>query len=352
MFERRARSRSRPATTCGSSATRRRRTWSWRFGGHHVSIHHVVVDGEVRASHAVLPRGGPGLVAAARPAPAAPAGRRRGPRPRPGPLARRRASGTAAVLVAGRAGRHRRRQPALASPTVTCRSRSRTSGGGASAARSGEAWRRIHERRPRSAGLRPEHLEALRLTFTAGRPRAWRPRRSAPTSRSCCGRCSTSTSAGCPTSWPTPRRRSTPATGCDALRFAWAGGIEPGQPHYYRVQGPRLLVEYDNTQRDVNHVHAVWRDPEGDFGDDVLGRHHREEHGALRRPWPWPCLPWPWPCPLAGRGGRRRRGDRLASAAVASAVRRGQAVPDGEHPLHQRACPARHHLGRLTVARG
>ena len=62
----------------------------------------------------------------------------------------------------------------------------------------------------------------------------------------------------------------------DALHFAWAGGIEAGEPHYYRIQGPRLLVEYDNTQRDVNHVHSVWRDPDGDFGDDVLARHYRE----------------------------------------------------------------------------
>jgi hypothetical protein len=63
------------------------------------------------------------------------------------------------------------------------------------------------------------------------------------------------------------------------LHFLWAGGTEPGQPHYYRVQGPRLVVEYDNTQRDVNHIHSVWRDPEGDFGADALARHYAEhEH--------------------------------------------------------------------------
>ncbi len=62
-----------------------------------------------------------------------------------------------------------------------------------------------------------------------------------------------------------------------AVHFAWAGGTAPGQPHYYRLQGPRLLVEYDNTQNDANHVHSVWRDPEGDFGFDVLA-HHRATH--------------------------------------------------------------------------
>jgi hypothetical protein len=55
----------------------------------------------------------------------------------------------------------------------------------------------------------------------------------------------------------------------DALRavhFAWAGGDAPGQPHYYRLQAPRLLIEYVNVQNRANHVHSVWRDPLGDFG--------------------------------------------------------------------------------------
>jgi len=64
----------------------------------------------------------------------------------------------------------------------------------------------------------------------------------------------------------------------DALHFAWAGPTEPGAPHYYRVQGPRLLIEWDNTQRGANHAHSVWRDPENDFGLDVLGAHRRRHH--------------------------------------------------------------------------
>ena len=47
----------------------------------------------------------------------------------------------------------------------------------------------------------------------------------------------------------------------DAVHFAWAGPTAPGQPHYYRLQGPRLLIEWDNTQRNANHAHSVWRDP-------------------------------------------------------------------------------------------
>jgi len=68
------------------------------------------------------------------------------------------------------------------------------------------------------------------------------------------------------------------------LHFLWAGGIEVGAPHYYRVQGGDLLVEYDNAQRDGNHIHTVWRDlsmePHGDFGGDPLAEHYAHQHGA------------------------------------------------------------------------
>jgi hypothetical protein len=64
----------------------------------------------------------------------------------------------------------------------------------------------------------------------------------------------------------------------DAVHLAWAGPLEPGAPHYYRVQGPRLLLEWDNTQRGANHAHSVWRDPTADFGLDVLGGHRAAHH--------------------------------------------------------------------------
>jgi len=62
--------------------------------------------------------------------------------------------------------------------------------------------------------------------------------------------------------------------GVEAIRFAWAGGGEAGEGHYYRGQGPAFVIEYDNTQNDANHVHSVWRDPAGDFGEDLLRRHY------------------------------------------------------------------------------
>lgn len=70
-----------------------------------------------------------------------------------------------------------------------------------------------------------------------------------------------------------PARRYDDDAALDAVHFAWAGSTAPGEPHYYRLQGPRLLAEWDNTQRAANHAHSVWRDPDSDFGLDLLARH-------------------------------------------------------------------------------
>jgi hypothetical protein len=64
--------------------------------------------------------------------------------------------------------------------------------------------------------------------------------------------------------------------GEDKLFFAWAGGLEPGQGHYYRLQGPSFLMEYDNTQNNANHIHTVWREFKNDFGEDLLRQHYDE----------------------------------------------------------------------------
>jgi hypothetical protein len=68
------------------------------------------------------------------------------------------------------------------------------------------------------------------------------------------------------------------AAGVENLTFAWAGPVERGKKHYYRVQGPTFLIEFDNTQNDGNHVHSVWRDFKGDFGRDLLREHIRASH--------------------------------------------------------------------------
>ena len=62
------------------------------------------------------------------------------------------------------------------------------------------------------------------------------------------------------------------------LSFAWAGSTKPGAGHYYRIQGPMLLIEYDNTQNSGNHIHSVVRDLTNDFAEDILKEHYKKEH--------------------------------------------------------------------------
>ena len=72
--------------------------------------------------------------------------------------------------------------------------------------------------------------------------------------------------------------------GFESFTFAWAGQPERGKPHYYRVQGPSFLVEFENAQvggglpGEGNHIHTVWRDPDNDFGDDLLMHHYAQDH--------------------------------------------------------------------------
>lgn len=62
------------------------------------------------------------------------------------------------------------------------------------------------------------------------------------------------------------------------IRFGWAGSEKRGKGHYYRVQGPSFLIEYDNVQDGANHIHTVWRDFDGDFGRDLLKEHYSAGH--------------------------------------------------------------------------
>lgn len=66
--------------------------------------------------------------------------------------------------------------------------------------------------------------------------------------------------------------------GIENLSFSWAGSLEPGTPNYWCIQGPVLLIEYDNTQTNANHVHTVVRDPTNDYGEDTLKKHYEKAH--------------------------------------------------------------------------
>jgi hypothetical protein len=90
------------------------------------------------------------------------------------------------------------------------------------------------------------------------------------------------------------QREKVEKSGVASIRFAWAGGTRVGEGHYYRIQGPTFVIEYDNTQNGANHVHSVWRDLEDDFGGDLLRRHYAEspDHAGER------------PAPLSSRAKR------------------------------------------------
>ncbi|MFW6195529.1 MAG: DUF3500 domain-containing protein [Chloroflexota bacterium] len=83
-----------------------------------------------------------------------------------------------------------------------------------------------------------------------------------------------------PTEVATAQWKKIEAAGLDSVTFTWMGLVERGEKHYYSVQGPRFLIEYDNTQNGGNHIHSVWRDYEGDWGEDLLHHHYQTaEHG-------------------------------------------------------------------------
>ena len=71
------------------------------------------------------------------------------------------------------------------------------------------------------------------------------------------------------------RMNSIRSAGLDGIKFTWIGGMERGDPHYYRLQGSNFLIEYDNTQNNANHIHLVWRDFAGDFGWDLIRMHYQ-----------------------------------------------------------------------------
>jgi hypothetical protein len=247
--------------------------WSWRFGGHHVSINHLVLDGEVQASTPCFLGADPASSPLLGPHPLRPLA---GVEDLGRELVRSLDAEQQAIAVVS----------PVAPTDIVGGNRPRLTEGdlplplpdiwrGHFTGEQEERLRATQRRAEAAAGLRPEHLEALRLTTTPkGLSAAALTAQQAEVLRALLG-----VYVGrLPDDLANGEAAKFAGDRLDALTFVWAGSLEPGQPHYYRIQGPRLVVEYDNTQRDVNHVHSVWRDPEGDFGDDVLAHHYRTAH--------------------------------------------------------------------------
>jgi len=245
-------------------------TWGWRFGGHHVSVNHTIIDGALVAStpcflgadpasspllgpHLLRPLAGAedlgrelvrslddGQLDRALLAPVAPADLVTGNRPhaspgdRPLPL-----SGIFRGSIPGRGDQ-----------------------------RMAAAQRAMED----ALGLLPEHVDALALT---AEPKGVRSGELSPSQRDLLRALLAVYVGRVPDELVDAEVAKFSADDVlDELAFAWAGGLHSGEPHYYRVQGPSLLAEYDNTQRGVNHIHTVYRDLTADFGGDVLAEHY------------------------------------------------------------------------------
>jgi hypothetical protein len=245
--------------------------WSWRFGGHHVSVHHLVVDGSVRASTPLFLGADPAVS------------------PLLGETELRPLGGTE---DRGRELLHSldrtQRERAIVSPVppfdlVTGNRPQVTEGDlpprlpeiwrGRFQGETGELVETLQGKLEETLHISPRVLEAVRYEES---PKGVRGADLDRGQRELLERLAAAYFERLPDELAAGQKRHLSDL-VPNLSFAWAGGIERGVPHYYRLQGPRLLIEYDNAQRLGNHAHSVWRDPEGDFGVDILRRHHLGE---------------------------------------------------------------------------
>ena len=205
-------------------------TWGWRFEGHHVSLNYTVADGRPVAFAPSFFGANPAVV-------------REGGTVGARALPEEESAGRAVVLGLGEGRRQKAVIAATAPNDILSFDRPQTGPIGDDGVSSGEM----------TAGEKAL-LKAL-LDAYLGRM---------------------------PQDVADDRRARLNEAGFDKITFAWAGETEPGKPHYYRVQGPTFLIEYDNTQNGGNHIHSVWRDFAGDFGRDLLREHYLEAHAAAR----------------------------------------------------------------------
>jgi hypothetical protein len=134
--------------------------------------------------------------------------------------------------------------------------------------------KRLEERALEQAGMREEHLARLEW---ARKPMGLPVSSMTERQREMLDRIVEQYLGRLPDDLAEHESRRLVGTGED-LHFAWAGDVRPREPHYYRVHGERLVIEYDSFHRDGAHIHSVWRDMGGDFGDDILTDHISHEH--------------------------------------------------------------------------
>lgn len=250
-------------------------TWSWRIGGHHVSLNFTIVDGVLRGSTPLFfgadPASAPLL----------------GPHPLR-PLAG--VEDSARELIRSLSADQR------GVAVVTSRAPTDLVGGNRSSLADGDqpmplplVWRRrfegdaddllqrVQEALAATTGVGPADLEAISFTR---RPKGLAAKAMDRDQREMLEALLRLYVDRLPDDIADEEAAKFAGAALDEVHLLWAGGLEPGQPHYYRLHSPQILVEYDNSARGANHMHTVWRDPRGDFGDDPLARHRaKHDHG-------------------------------------------------------------------------
>ena len=247
--------------------------WSWRFGGHHVSVHHTVLGGELRAFTPCFLGADPA----------------RSPLLGPHEL-RPLAACTDLAFELLRSLTDVQRSVAVLSPVppIDLVGANRTTlAEGDGPLRLARVWRnewtgellenleRFQDAEEAKVGLTTAHVDALRFTTT---PKGLAASSMTPAQHEILTALLGTYIGRLPDAIAEREMAKVTGPAFATLHLAWAGSLDPRRPHYYRIQGHRLLVEYDNTTRSANHVHSVWRDPVGDFGVDLLGPHRRTAH--------------------------------------------------------------------------
>ncbi len=245
--------------------------WSWRFGGHHVSVHHLVLDGRVQSSTPCFLGADPATAPLLGGLHLRPLGASEDlardllESLTPAQLARAVISPVAPVDIVGgnrpavSAGDRVMPLPAVFRDLTAGKLYDQTSA--------------THESAVTRAGFGPAHDEAVALTPT---PKGIPAAGLTPAQQDILRALLDTFIGRVPPEVAAREAEKFAGSALDEVHFAWAGATGRGAPHYYRLQGPHLLAEYDNTQRNANHVHTVWRNPTADFGDDILARHLAE----------------------------------------------------------------------------
>ena len=246
-----------------------RGAWGWRFEGHHLSLNYTIVDGRLvsptptffGANPAEAPLGGTASLR---------------------PLAAVEDLARELIHLLTEEQRHEAVISPIAPPDIVLGNRPSVVDGALplptpalSGAPLTPALQAAAEQEWREMGLTPRQLDALRYSST---PRGLAAGRMTAAQREILGLLIHEYIGRLPEDVAMFELAELRRLGLERIHFAWAGDLEPRRPHYYRLQGPRFVVEYDNTQNDANHIHSVWRDPEDDFGAQLLARHYADAH--------------------------------------------------------------------------